>query len=623
MNRFTLCRWKSPQKWKDSPASPTTARSAPGARHLTPRALYAWLPRSLSNSTRSRRLLVDANLLEQVARDALRLLHPRRVVLVRVRRRTLGELARRPGARRGHVHPLGVGGGEHRVDHPRAALPLVLADGPAVGALPVECLFGVRRHVDDGRAGLLVVHDEAQVVEEVRVLLVAERDGEAGGGGQLALQVARAVEVAPAEVMQDPHEPQRPLGPLRLRALGERALGRLERARHQLRRRDAAPVRAEERREQPLLLGEVRAHVCRQLVHPAAQLLRGAAPRLGERVDRRDLVEDLHLEPRDGVHLQLHLAVVRECGAARLTRQLAAREQPVVVHRHLDGVLLAHEEAPAAEEAEERAHAPRLGQVAEVVHLHRALHLEHVAAQRLVREQQQLLRPVEQREPRLVDALAQHGRGEPAAREQLLRVLVGDLHLPLLLDAHLTRAARRALHRRGRRPRRRRAVGRRRREAEDVDAEREVDPRAERGHHLPRPLVDLHQRARRVLDQNVRRREHAARAPHEQPRRRRAPRAGEAAVGRGRRAWRARAAPGARLAQVDARDGRRRAGGEKPHAHAVLAVVVGVGWGGGGGAGAGGGGGGGGVGRLGALLDAQEGGRLGWRRHRSRRVRRR
>ena len=64
------------------------------------------------------------------------------------------------------------------------------------------------------------------------------------------------------------------------------------------------------------------------------------------------------------------------------------------MHRDLDRMLLGDEGAPPLEESEEGADAAALGEVAEERGLERARHLVHVAAQRLVGEQQELRRPV-------------------------------------------------------------------------------------------------------------------------------------------------------------------------------------------------------------------------------------
>ena len=117
----------------------------------------------------------------------------------------------------------------------------------------------------------------------------------------------------------------------------------------------------------------------------------------------RELLDDPRLHPRDVEEGELDAAlvvhqpdpvVVGEGGrAARALRRLGGAE-PVDVHRDLDRVLLGDEGAPPLEVAEEGADAATLGEVAEERGLERARHLVHVAAQRLVGEQQELGRPV-------------------------------------------------------------------------------------------------------------------------------------------------------------------------------------------------------------------------------------
>lgn len=64
------------------------------------------------------------------------------------------------------------------------------------------------------------------------------------------------------------------------------------------------------------------------------------------------------------------------------------------MHRDLDRMLLGDEGAPPLKVAEEGADAATLGEVAEERGLERTRHLVHVAAQRLVGEEEELGRPV-------------------------------------------------------------------------------------------------------------------------------------------------------------------------------------------------------------------------------------
>eukprot|EP00966_Prymnesium_polylepis_P176980 4098806-Prymnesium_polylepis.1 len=169
----------------------------------------------ISDAPRSRRLL-DANLLEQVARHALVLGGPARAVAVGVLRRLALRQRAHADARGGHVDALGIGGCEHGVDHAGAALPLVLVAHRVVWSpwrVRVARILGLRRAVPHDRRGrLLILHDVAQVREEVRVLLAAQRDVQPRHQWQLRLEVARAIGVAPPQIMEHPHEQLRPVG---------------------------------------------------------------------------------------------------------------------------------------------------------------------------------------------------------------------------------------------------------------------------------------------------------------------------------------------------------------------------------------------------------------------------
>mmetsp|Transcript_23451 Transcript_23451/g.59876 ORF Transcript_23451/g.59876 Transcript_23451/m.59876 type:complete len:227 (-) Transcript_23451:514-1194(-) len=198
-------------------------------------------------------------------------------------------------------------------------------------------------------------------------------------------EVRCAIPVALLEVVQYPIEH---LGALA--ALGGVSLGLLrhgQHACHQLRRRHLAPVFAQDLWHQRLLCRKVHADLCTQRLHALAEGLRGLAPRLAGRPvgGFAQLVDDPLLEPRDGQKLELDRSMVREELGAVLSLHLARRcDEPVVVHLDLDSVVLADKGAPRTEEAEERSHAPRFGQVAKILGLQSALHLEHIAAQGLV-----------------------------------------------------------------------------------------------------------------------------------------------------------------------------------------------------------------------------------------------
>ena len=188
--------------------------------------------------------------------------------------------------------------------------------------------------------------------------------------------------------------------------------------------------------QQRLLRGEVHADLGAEGLEAVAEELGGLAPRLGGRPRRRvaQLLHQPRLEPRDREQLELDRAVVREQLRAVLAVELArGRGEPVGVDGDLDGVLLGHEGAPRREEAEEGAHAPRLGQVAKVLRLDRALHLEHVAPQRLVRDEQELGGPVEG--AALLLLVAQHRRRQAHAGDQRVEVaaLAQHVHLEQVL----------------------------------------------------------------------------------------------------------------------------------------------------------------------------------------------